>query len=164
VDEGQRESPQRRGGRRSETSGVERQRRAQRRSTRRDTQFVELGSDDEMVAQFMSTNNTPSGPYIRDYTVAGHFWRMPSTGRVRRKWLCRHESDSSYEGRKTYTPQLGDSVVYIPRAHFETIKEFPSLTPPWQRWPQGAVWPVVRCSVRGIRFRFPYEDYFRRGQ
>jgi WD40 repeat protein len=165
LDEIEGESPFRPTVRRTnEHSGERREVRAQRRTQRRDDQFVELGSDDEMVEQFMSTNNTPSGEYIRDFNITGHFWRLTGSGHVRRKWLSRHESETSYDGRKTYSPQLGDSIVYIPRAHFETINEFPSFTPPWQRWPQGTVWPVVRCSIRGIRYRFPYEDYFRGGQ
>jgi len=142
----------------------ERRARARRRAQRNDTDFLEIGSDDEMIAQFVSSNRTPAGPYVRDYTLNGHYWRLKSASevnRVRRKWLSREESDSSYFGRNVYTPQMGDSIVYIPRAHFETIKECPSLSPPWQNWPVGAVWPVVRCFVRGIRFRFPYEDYFR---
>lgn len=158
------DSPFRPRGRRADASSGERRHRAQRRAQRRDNQFVEIGSDDEMVAQFMSTNNTPSGPYVRDYNITGHFWRLTGNGRVKRKWLRRAESRTSYEGRKIYTPQLGDSVVYIPRAHFDTTDELPSLTPPWLSWPQGAAWPVVRCCIRGIRFRFPYEDYYRRGQ
>jgi hypothetical protein len=160
-DEDEAESPQRRSrqGTRSTSNG--RSVRAQRRSQRTDRNhdFVEIGSDEEDL-QYMSTNNDPSGPYARDYIHAGHIWRLPSGSTVRRKWLRRYESDSSYSGRKIYTPQVGDSVVYIPRAHFETIKEFPSLTPPWQKWPQGAVWPVVLCCIRGIRYRFPYQDYF----
>jgi hypothetical protein len=168
ADEAEAESPRRlggnrRAGRRTEATTRARQQRAQRRSRVRDD-FVEIGSDDEMVVEYMSTNNTPSGSYMRDYNISGHYWRAPSSGRIRRKWLRRSESDSSYSGRKIYTPQIGDSVVYIPCAHFETIKEFPSLTPPWQSWPQESVWPVVRCRVRGIRYRFPYEDYFRGGQ
>jgi len=142
----------------------ERRVRAQRRAQRHDSDFLEIGSDDEMIAQFVSANRTPSGPYLRDYTVNGHYWRLKNgseVNRVHRKWLSREESDSTYFGRNAYTPQLGDSIVYIPRAHFETIKECPSLSPPWQSWPMGAVWPVVRCFVRGIRYRFPYEDYFR---
>ncbi len=142
----------------------ERRARAQRRAQRHDADFLEIGSDDEMIAQFVSANRTPSGPYLRDYTVNGHYWRLKNNSevnRVQRKWLSREESDSTYFGRNVYTPQLGDSIVYIPRAHFETIKECPSLSPPWQSWPMGAVWPVVRCFVRGIRYRFPYEDYFR---
>lgn len=138
-----------------------RRERARRRSRNRDDQFVELDSEDENNEQIMSTNNTPSGPFVQDYS--SHFWRMP-TDNVRRRWLKRMESDTSYEGRKTYTPQLGDSVVYIPRAHYETINGFPSLEPPWQHWPQGTAWPVVRCCVRGVRFRFPYEDYYRSAQ
>ena len=145
----------------------ERRIRAQRRAQRNDSDFLEIGSDDEMIAQFVSANRTPTGPYLRDYTLNGHYWRLKSTSdvnRVRRKWLHREESDTTYFGRNVYTPQMGDSVVYVPRAHFETIKECPSLSPPWQSWPMGAVWPVVRCFVRGIRFRFPYEDYFRNKQ
>lgn len=140
------------------------ERRSQRRAQRHDALFVEIGSDDEAIAEFMSTNNTPSGPYVRDYTMAGHYWRLTGSKRVKRSWLSRFESDTSYEGHKTYTPQLGDSVVYIPRAHYESITEFPSLSPPWQRWPESAAWPVVRCVVRGIRLRFPYEDYYRKGR
>jgi WD40 repeat protein len=157
------ESPHRNTRRRQNRTGSG-ERRSQRRAQRRDTQFVEIGSDDDAIAEFMSTNNTPSGPYARDYNMAGHYWRLTGSKRVKRSWLSRFESDSSYEGRKTYTPQLGDSVVYIPRAHYESISEFPSLSPPWQRWPESAAWPVVRCLVRGIRFRFPYEDYYRKGR
>lgn len=149
--------------RQNETNIVDRPERARRRAQRRSTQFIEDGTDDEHDEQIMSTNNTPSGPFVRDYIESGHFWRMPS-GKVRSKWLKRKESDTSYEGRKIYTPQLGDSIVYIPRAHYETINGFPSLEPPWQRWPHGTAWPVVRCCVRGVRFRFPYQDYYRASQ
>jgi WD40 repeat protein len=137
-----------------------REQRSRRRAQPRDMQFLHPGSEDEMDDQIMSTNNTPSGKFVSDYIEKGHFWRMPSSN-VRGMWLKRLESDTSYEGRKIYAPQLGDSVVYIPRAHYETLKTFPSLEPPWQHWPQGTAWPVVRCSVRGVRFRFPYQDYYR---
>ena len=134
--------------------------RSRRRSQPRDVHFLDLGSEDEMDDQIMSTNNIPSGQFVSDYVEKGHFWRMPYSN-VRGMWLKRHESGTSYEGRKIYTPQLGDSVVYIPRAHYQTLKMFPSLEPPWQHWPQGTAWPVVRCCVRGVRFRFPYQDYYR---
>ena len=154
-------SPQRerRGQGRRRSDGEARRQRAQRRAQRRDDQFVEIGSDDEMVAQFVSTNTSPSGPFLRDYNVSGHLWRIIGSRNIARAWLRRQESNSSYYGRRTYCPQVGDSVVYIPRAHFETIKEFPNLNPPWQSWPQGSVWPVVRCCIRGVRYRFPYEGY-----
>ncbi len=145
---------------RSQAEHGDRPERARRRAQRRNAQFMEVGSDDENDEQIMSTNNTTSGSFVRDYIDGGHFWRMPS-GKVRSKWLKRKESNTSYEGRKIYAPQLGDSIVYIPRAHYETINGFPSLEPPWQRWPQGTAWPVVRCCVRGVRFRFPYQDYYR---
>ena len=163
LDELEAESPFRPNTRRQNVDSGERRQSRRRTQRSRNDQFVELGSDDEDVAQFMSTNNTPSGPFVKDYAITGHYWRHPGTGRVKRRWLFRYESHSSFEGRKIYTPQLGDSVVYIPRAHYETIKDMPSITPPWQNWPQGAAWPVVRCCIRGVRFRFPYEDYYGRG-
>ena len=110
---------------------------------------------------FLSTNNTPSGPHVEDYTVAGHFFRLPDSGRVKRQWLCRTENRTSHNGVKNYAPQVGDSVVYIPRAHYETLKVFPTLDAPWKHFPRGARWPVVRCCIRDIRYRFPYEQYYR---
>mmetsp|Transcript_9846 Transcript_9846/g.23194 ORF Transcript_9846/g.23194 Transcript_9846/m.23194 type:complete len:2231 (+) Transcript_9846:109-6801(+) len=151
----------RRNSRRRRSQGLAEERRSRRRSRRQDRDFVDIGSDDEEIAEFMSTNNTPSGDYVRDFNIAGHFWRLHGNRNVARLWLKRYESDTSYKGLKTYTPQLGDSVVYIPRAHYESIKDFPSLSPPWQRWPEGAVWPIVRCRIRGMRYRFPYIDYYR---
>jgi hypothetical protein len=113
------------------------------------------------LMEYLSTNNHPTGPFVADYNA--HFFKMNSSvsaGRVKRDWVHRTESTSSYEGRKKYTPQIGDSVVYIPRAHFETISEFPNLETPWQSWPEGAAWPVVECCVRNIRYRFPFKDFW----
>ena len=115
-------------------------------------------SSDEELVEYMSSNNTPSGPFVSDYDF--HYFRIPQSSRLHRRWLRRNESDSSYNGTKSYVPQVGDSVVYIPRAHHETITNFPSLVPPWQSWPDEAVWPVVCCSVRYIRYRFPFKTYF----
>lgn len=130
------------------------------RQRRRSQNFeVDAESDDDRLVEYMSTNNTPSGPFVADYE--SHFFRL-SGSRARtleRKWVRRLESSSSYGGRKSYTPQVGDSVVYIPRAHYDTINEFPTLNAPWQSWPDEAVWPVVRCNIRNIRYRFPFMAY-----
>lgn len=151
--------------RRGQAEAIQRRNRADRRARRLHQDFVEMGSEDEL-AQFCTANTTPNGPYVRDFSSSGHLWRLKKTDvrKVHRKWLRRPESDTSYNGQKIYTPQVGDSVVYIPRAHLETIDDYPSFTPPWQTWPQEAEWPVVRCFVRATRFRFPYDDYFRSGQ
>lgn len=128
---------------------------------RRRPQVTEEDDDDMDLMEYLSTNNHPSGPFIADYNA--HLFKMNSgvsAGRVKRDWVNRTESTSSYEGRKKYTPQIGDSVVYIPRAHFETISEFPNLETPWQSWPEGAAWPVVECCVRNIRYRFPFKDFW----
>jgi hypothetical protein len=124
---------------------------------RRANHFDEDDSDAD-VMEFMSTNNKPSGPFAADYD--DHFFRMQSSARVTRAWLRRLESNSSYGGRKPYSPQVGDSVVYIPRAHQDTISIFPSMQAPWQNWPGEAEWPVVRCCIRHMRYRFPFKNYF----
>ena len=116
---------------------------------------------DSVVEEYLSTNNTPTGPFVEDYTSAGHFFKLPDSGRVKRKWLLRTENKSSYSGVKNYAPQVGDSVVYIPRAHYETIKVFPTLDTPWKHFARRASWPVVRCTIKDIRYRFPYEQYYR---
>jgi hypothetical protein len=128
------------------------QRRSQRYAAMRD-------SDDEDLVEFMSTNNTPFGPFAGDYET--YFFKMPESRarHVSREWLRRVESNSSYAGRRCYAPQLGDTVVYIPRAHQETISAFPSLAAPWQEWPEEAAWPVVQCCIRHIRYRFPFKAY-----
>jgi len=63
--------------------------------------------------------------------------------------------------QKNYAPQVGDSVIYIARAHSETILSFPTLRAPWTDWPAGARWPTLRCKIKHIRFRFPYESCYR---
>lgn len=135
------------------------------RSTRPRRIIEESDTDDDgIVEECLSTNNVPTGPYVTDYTEAGHFFRLESKARVRRSWLCRPESASSYRGRKIYAPQVGDSVVYIPRAHRETIRKFLTLKTPWRNWPAGARWPIVRCQILNVRYRFPYKEYFKRDE
>lgn len=131
------------------------------RSRRRTSRYEDARNDssDSEFDEFVSTNKTPSGPYVVDYET--HFFRMSSKARLLREWLLRTESNTSFSGRKSYAPQLGDSVVYIPRAHYEVVKMFPRLARPWERWPEGVVWPVVRCSIRSVRYRFPFKEYFR---
>jgi len=127
-------------------------------------------SEDEF-AEMLSTATNPSGEYVEDYTVLGHVFRLPEGARVphvRRAWVSRLESHLGLCGRKKYAPQVGDSVIYIPKAHYDTLKEYPtgnSASVPWKSWPQSSAWPVVRCTVKDIRYRFPYEQYFlaRRG-
>jgi hypothetical protein len=130
-------------------------------SRRRRRSYIDSESESEGV-EYMSTNNAPSGPFLEDYDA--HFFRLTDSRShsVERLWVRRLESNSSYGGRKSYTPQVGDSVVYIPRAHHDTISQFPSLSAPWHNWPDEALWPVVRCCIRNIRYRFPFKDYFGR--
>ena len=147
--------------RRSDQTEARRERRRRRANNGQTSLFTEIGSDDEEMLQDLSTNKTPKGLFVNDYNVIGHMWRLPSSSsKVQRQWLRRFENDSPYNGSRVYCPQVGDSVVYVPRAHWEVLQDFPSLPPPWQKWPRGRDWPVVRCSIRAARYRFPYQDYF----
>jgi hypothetical protein len=132
-----------------------------RQSTRTQPDGYDESDSDGCMEEFLSTNNTPSGPHVEDYTVTGHFFRLPDSGRVTRQWLRRTENRTSHNGLKNYAPQVGDSVVYIPRAHYETLKIFPTLDAPWKHFPRGTRWPLVRCFVIDVRHRFPYEQYYR---
>ena len=125
---------------------------------KRKRRLYEEEDSDGDLDEFMSTNNQPSGSFVADYDI--HFFKMPSRGHISRSWVRRIESTSSYAGKKKYTPQIGDLVVYIPRAHFDTILQFPSLCAPWQNWPNNAVWPVVQCQIKNIRYRFPFSDFW----
>lgn len=123
-------------------------------------------SEDEDSAgefvEFMSTNNTPSGPFVADYDH--HVFKLTSRSQannLHREWVTRNESTSCYEGRKIYTPQVGDVVVYVPRVHFESIKDLPVLEAPFMKWPEDTSWPVVKCTIRNVRYRFPFIQYRR---
>lgn len=134
-----------------------------RAGNRRNGETVEHDLSEESAdeyMEFLSTNNTPSGPFVGDYST--HFFKLSNLRQgnsVHRRWLQRIESTSSYEGRRRYAPQLGDSVIYIPRAHYDTIDRFRDLEAPWLNWPDNSTWPVVQCCVRNIRYRFPYKRY-----
>ena len=126
--------------------------------------YEEAGSSDEDIVELMSTNNAPSGEHKEDYTVRGHIFRLSDGNQVNRAWVSRVESTSGLSGKKMYAPQVGDSIVYIPKAHYDTIAEFPignNSSAPWKLWPKSSAWPVVRCSVINIRYRFPYEVYYK---
>ena len=114
--------------------------------------------------EFLSTNTTPSGEYVDDYEVDDHIFRVKQgeEGSLKRRWVRRKESTSSYNGRKIYSPQAGDTVIYVPRSHWEVIKVFPTLKVPWKAWPGLSSWPVVRCQILDVRYRFPYGQYFQR--
>lgn len=123
-------------------------------SRRRRRTYEDQDSDEGDLEEYMSTNNLPSGAFVRDYDV--HFFKLTTNRRISRTWVRRCESKQSFEGKKKYSPQVGDLVVYIPRAHLETTQAYPGLKEPWQGWPDDAIWPVVQCRIRNVRYRFPF--------
>ena len=140
------------------------QARASSRQTARRTYF-ELNSDDEQLNEMMSAHSKPSGKFVEDWIVSQHFFKMPrgEGSLVRRNWLSRTSYQGDCLGRKFYCPQVGDSVVYIPRAHYDTIRKYPDCgySQPWKSWPTCSSWPVVCCNVTHVRYRFPYKMYYR---
>lgn len=100
---------------------------------------------------------------MQDWIGADHFFKLPrDRSNVNRKWLTRTNFQGSHYGTKAFCPQVGDSVIYIPRAHYDTLQRFPTgdNSGPWKSWPTHQPWPVVRCKVLNIRYRFPYEMYY----
>ena len=135
---------------------------SRRQREARQREEAEEENSDEDVMEYMSSNNTPSGAYLHDCGDDGHFFRLPNVNaKVERLWVRRLESSSPYHGTKIYAPQVGDSVVYIPKAHYNVVQEYPTLGAPWQHWPEGTQWPIVRCRVLNIRYRFPYKNYYK---
>lgn len=138
-------------------------RRPARSSSRRTTQHIyhELSSDDDHLQEMMSAHTKPSGKYVNDWEVSGHMFKLPrgAGSLVHRSWLHR----TSYQERKCYCPQVGDLVVYVPKAHDDTLRRFPinDYTPPWRSWPTATSWPVVLCKVTHARYRFPFAMNFK---
>ena len=142
-------------------------RQAARMTRNAHTYEEDLDSDDPEFEEMLSTNKSPSGEYRKDFIELGHLFKIPYEAELNRDWLSRMSCIEGYTGWKTFAPQVGDDVVYIPRAHSDVLKAFPicnnsSNGAPWQSWPSGFFCPVVQCKVNNIRYRFPYEGYFGR--
>ncbi|KAL9187228.1 hypothetical protein ACHAXT_001331 [Thalassiosira profunda] len=152
-----------RGGRRPADAAPGPTRASSRQISRR--AYDEVDSDDDELHEMMSTHVTPSGEWAADWTVARHAFRLPrgAGGRVQRRWVGRTSREGNRSGRRTFCPQVGDSVVYIPRAHHDVLQKFPipGYSPPWASWPTHSPWPVVRCQVTRVRYRFPFEMHYR---
>jgi WD40 repeat protein len=135
-----------------------------RTSSRQNVRRTTFESDDEesVIEEFLSTHTKPSGEYVQDWEEADHFFKMPRDSIVHRKWVTRTNDQGAHYGMKIYCPQVGDSVVYIPRAHYDTLQRYPTgnYTAPWKSWPTSQSWPVVRCRVKHVRYRFPYQMYY----
>ena len=123
-------------------------------------------SDDNEVEEMISCNTKPPVDDDKDYTDSNHFWKMPE-GPLHRKWARRVECILGNIGEKMYAPQVGDSVVYIAKAHYKAFESFPTgsqsqSSHPWKLWSSTNSWPVVRCTINNIRYRFPYEHFYGR--
>eukprot|EP00554_Chaetoceros_debilis_P015653 CAMPEP_0194125116 /NCGR_PEP_ID=MMETSP0150-20130528/59296_1 /TAXON_ID=122233 /ORGANISM="Chaetoceros debilis, Strain MM31A-1" /LENGTH=2581 /DNA_ID=CAMNT_0038818909 /DNA_START=110 /DNA_END=7855 /DNA_ORIENTATION=- len=138
---------------------------ARQLSQRVSQQYQSESSEDEELEELLSANTRPSGEYITDYTELDHLFKLPQGGSICRSWLTRDSCILGYTGWKSYLPQVGDSVIYIPKAHSEILKAYPACqgagtASPWQLWPRSSSWPVVECKITSIRYRFPYKEYY----
>ena len=124
----------------------------------------------EQSYRFLFRQHTePSGNFVDDWRISGHIFKLTRGDgeNVCRDWLCRTSLEDNCLRRKMFCPQVGDSVVYIPRAHHDTLLKFPAQgnpQQPWKSWPTASSWPVVRCVVKHVRYRFPYEKYYKSRQ
>ncbi len=135
-----------------------------RQSQRSNRVYLSEDSDDEVLEEMLSANTRPSGEYLTDYTELGHLFKLPTNGNIRRNWLSRKECILDHTGWKTYAPQVGDTVVYIPKVHSDILKTFPvcegAAGAPWKSWPRSSSWSAVECKICKIRYRFPYSGYY----
>jgi len=147
---------------------IQASRTSSRSAARNRRTYEESDEDSNVDDQFLMKKNKSHHtlPYREDYTKVGHFFYLPSGGLVERDWITREESMTSYCGQKPYAPQVGDKVVYIPRAHYDTLNKFPGTndTTPWKSFPQNREWSIVQCVIKKIRYRFPYESYYRKAR
>merc|ERR1712100_738453 len=83
-------------------------------------------------------------------------------GPLHRMMIQRSESTLGAIGQKVYVPQVGDSIIYIAKAHYDTLRNFTTgqSSQPWKSWPTNKAWPVVRCIVTNVRYRFPYVHHY----
>lgn len=137
------------------------------RISRGRTNNIGTDDDDDEVEEMLSHNTQPFGEYVKDYTELGHLFKLPrENDDIHRNWALREDCVDGYTGWKTYLPQVGDFVVYIPKLHSETLKHYPvcetTSGAPWKEtfWQKNYPWPVVQCRVNNVRYRFPYSEYF----
>lgn len=95
---------------------------------------------------------------------AVHLHSMPTGegGTLHRRWLTRTSNQN--QTKKCYCPQVGDSVVYVPKAHSYVLEKFGegdgTISKPWESWPTNTSWPAVRCTVTQAIYRFPYRTCY----
>jgi hypothetical protein len=59
-------------------------------------------SSDEETEEFLSCSKAPTGEKVEDYTILGHYFKMPSKCVVHRKWVTRSESVTGLTGQRPY--------------------------------------------------------------
>jgi hypothetical protein len=113
---------------------------------------------DAMFDEVLSRNTKPFPEIAHDFDDLGFTFKVSASTSISRVWVTRKECISGATGLKVFLPQVGDTVVYIPRAHFVTLEAFPASFNsglPWSLFPNTSSWPVVQCKVNDVRYRFP---------
>ena len=79
------------------------------------------------------------------------------------QWRCEYTFDRdsllrpSSHLRHTYTPQLGDKVVYFPQGHEGVLRDrAAAVAPPWNAFPEQ--WSMVLCEVISLEYEFPTHE------
>ena len=133
------------------------------RMSSRQAARMDFADDDESEheEQVLSHNTKPFPEIAHDFKNLGFPFKLPNPNSIRREWVTRKECTSGATGLKVFLPQVGDTVVYIPRAHYDTLKAFPNTSDssalPWNLFPNASPWPVVQCEVNDVRYRFPQD-------
>lgn len=128
-------------------------------------------SDEDCSKENEIDHTAASKRFGDDWTISQHLFKMPrgKGSQVHRKWLTRGSVNddgtlrrNTFGSKRFYCPQVGDSVVYIPKAHDSALKKFPvaGYSQPWEPWSTESAWPAVRCTVAHVRYRFPYKKFY----
>ena len=98
---------------------------------------------------------------------------LPPNAKVMRAWTQRTSSGlattENQGGCRSYVPQVGDTVMYIPEAHVPTIVACEAagedeVERPWEGFPDNhstktnisLSWAIVKCNIEDIVYCFPH--------
>lgn len=79
------------------------------------------------------------------------------------QWMGRTESVSGSKDKKLYVPQVVDSLVYLSRTHYDTLRKFAETVEPlWRNFTRNHSKAWMRCEMKDVRYRFPDEQYYKK--
>lgn len=131
------------------------------------------GDNYDAIIHSVENDNDPNNVlYVDVHAEDQHNHNHCDNDNISREWVLRTSLsyDESMEWYRSYVPQVGDAVIYVPRAHFPTVVALTNEGRPWEdNFPSSRdennnalAWPAVRCEVKHIRYKFPIPSDIRK--